>query len=126
MSLVEVAIAVAIITLVMVGILGLYYENVLVTKKMNQLFIATNLAKSRLERLRNVQFDTLSLSVEKDTTLDKNGNSVENGEFVRNTAVSTSYKGNADLTQVTVTVDYQMKGKLSGKPVSLTTVYVKE
>ena len=126
MSLVEVAVAVMVISIVLTGILGLYYQSVLVTKKMNQLFIATNLAKSRLERLRNIAYDSLPLTSETDTLLDKEGNTIVNGDFVRNTAVSTSYNGDADLTQVTVTVDYKMKGAFTGSPVTLTTVFVNE
>lgn len=126
MSLVEVAIAVAITAIVVSGILALYYECVLVTKKMNQLFIATNIAKSRLERVRNVEFDSIPFVAEMDTYVDNEGNSIASGEFVRNTSVSTNYSGDADLTQVTVTVDYRIKGQFSGKPVTLTTVYVNE
>lgn len=123
-SLVEVAIAVMVTSIVIVGLLGLYYQSVLVTKKMNQLFIATNLAKSRLERLHNLEFSALPLSVETDTYLDSEGSSDPDGDFVRNTAISTNYNGRADLTQATVTVDYKVKGEFSGNPVSLTTVYV--
>lgn len=126
MSLVEVAIAVAVISIVVTGILGLYYQSVLVSKKMNQLFIATNLAKSRLERLRNIAFDSLPQTAESDTLLDKEGNSIPDGDFQRNTSVSTNYNGDPDLTQVTVTVDYKMKGAFTGNPVTLTTVFVNE
>ena len=121
---VEVAIAVMVTAIVIIGVLGLYYQSVLVTKKMNQLFIATNIAKSRLERLRNIEFDTLPLTAETDTLIDSEGNSVANGNFVRNTSVATNYNGDSDLTQVTVTVDYKVKGEFSNNPVSMTTVFV--
>lgn len=125
-TLVEVAIAVSIFTIVLAGILGLYYQSVLVTKKMNQVFIATNLAKNRLESLYNLEFDSISTAEETDTLLDEEGNTDANGKFKRTTTVATQYEGHSDLTQVTVTVDYEVKGEFSGNPVTLITVYVEE
>lgn len=123
-SLVEVAIALMVSTVVVVGILSLYTQSVMVTKKMNQRFIAINLAKSRIERLKNFDFTVLPNAAETDTYLDKAGNSSLNGDFVRNTSISTNYNGISDLTQVTVTVDYKVKGEFSDNPVTLTTVFV--
>lgn len=125
-SLVEVAIAIMVSSMVIVGILALYYQSVRGIKQMNQVFVASNLAKSRLERLNNFEFNSLPLAEETDTPIDKEGNPDLNGDFKRNTSVTSNYNGRANLTQVTVTVDYKIKGEFSGKPVPLTTVYVEE
>lgn len=125
-SLLEVVIAVMVTSIVIVGVLSLYYQSVLVTKKMNQLFIATNLAKSRLERIKNLEFDQLPFAEETDTQLDQNGNADLEGKFLRNTTISTNYNGNADLTSASVTVNFEVKGEWSTNPVTLTTVLVNE
>jgi len=123
---VEVSIALMVSTVVVVGILSLYTQSILVTKKMNQRFIATKISNSRLELLRLIEFASLPTSVETDTLLDKDGNSDLDGTFIRTTSVVENYNSNADLTLVTVTVDYKVKGKFSQKPILLTTVYVNE
>lgn len=125
-SLVELSIALMVATVFVLGILSLYSQSVVSTKKMNQRFIAVNLAKNRLERLRSFDFDVLPLSAETDTYLDEKGNPDANGGFIRNTTVSTNYNGVSDLTQVTVSVDYEIKGEYTGNPVVLTTVFVDE
>ncbi len=125
-SLIELSIALMVAMIFVLGIFSLYSQSILSTKKMNQRFIAVNLAKNRLERMRNFEHSVLPSASETDTYLDKEGNSDPDGGFIRNTTVTTGYNGMAELTLVTVTVSYKTKGDFTNNPVEVTTVFVNE
>lgn len=125
-SLIELSIALMIATVFVLGIFSLYSQSIVSTKKMNERFIALNLAKNRLERLRSFEYAVLPTANETDAYLNQQGSADPDGAYLRNTTIATDYNGMADLTQVTVTVDYKMKGQFTGNPVVLTTVFVNE
>ena len=120
-ALVETMIAVLLFGIALIGILDLSAQSILMGKRSNLSYTAYNLAKNRLETLKTLSFGDIASADETDTLLDENGVPDDEGTFKRNTTVTTSYGGDARLTSVTVTVDYQVKGSFVNRPASLST-----
>jgi Tfp pilus assembly protein PilV len=122
LTLVETMIAILLFGTVLVGLLDICANGMLMGKRSDRSYAAYNLAKNHIETLKTMSFGSLSSAAETDTLLDSRGVPDLEGEFKRNTGVSISYNGDANLVSVTVTVDYQVKGSFSGNPVTLSTV----
>lgn len=125
-TLVEIAVGVAVFSLTFWSIVLLSFHTLERSKKANQELIATHIAKSRLEQLYNMDYDSLPTMVETNAVVNEVGTSNANGQFRRTTTVTTNFDGRDDLTQVSVSVDYELRGEWEGKPIVLTTVYVEE
>lgn len=110
----EVIIALALLTLSVGGIVGVLVQNSSTGQSIDYTYVATNLAKNRIERLREVRRDRGYADLlnwqETDTSIDRYGNSDENGNFERTTIITTGVTAN--LTQVTVRVNYKRGGTL--------------
>jgi prepilin-type N-terminal cleavage/methylation domain-containing protein len=122
LTLVETMIAILLFGVALVGMLDVCAQSILMGKRSALSYAAYNMAKNRLETLRTQSFGSLNTAAETDTILDDNGVPDTNGNFKRNTTVTTSYNGDSQLTEVTVTVDYKIKNVYAGKPASLSTV----
>ncbi len=85
-------------------------------------YTAHNLARSHLETLRSVSFNDLSVAGETSTLINEYGVADDEGRFVRSTTVTTSYSGDANLTQVMVTVNYTFRGAQSPSPMQVSAV----
>lgn len=120
-TLVEFMIATLIFGITLASILGLYTQSARLGKQSEFAYHAYNIAKNRMERLRNVSYTLLADSAETDTRVDTDGNPDLNGQFVRSTIIS-NYTGNLKLTQVTVQVYYLMQNIKSAQPMELSTV----
>ena len=121
-TLAETMVAIVLFGIVLVGILDVCAQNMLMGKRSDLAFNAYSLAKNHLETLKSLSFSSLSSAVETDTIVDATGVSDSDGTFKRNTTVTTNYTSDANLVQVSVTVDYQVKGQYVNKPASLSTV----
>ena len=121
-TLVETMAAILVFGLVSIGMLDVCAQSILMGKRSELSYVANNLAKNHLETLKSMSFSSLSIADETDTLLDDAGVPSEDGRFKRNTTVTTNYSGDADLVQVTVTVDYMVKGVFAGKPASMSSV----
>ena len=108
--------------LVGASILNVCLQSSVTGKRAQEAFVAYNLAKNRIEEMRNLPFSSLSSAAETDTALDASGVADPDGSFLRTTAVSTSYTGDSSLTQISVTVSYEIKGQVRTNPTTLTTV----
>lgn len=104
------------------SLLTVYTQSLTVSKRSDYAYIAYNLAKNHIERLRAGAFSSLSLAVETDTRINRDGEPDSGGEYLRTTAVTTNYGGNSNLTQVDVQVSYEFKKVKSPQPMSLSTV----
>ena len=121
-TLVEVMAAVLLFLLGIAALLGVITQSVQSAKKAGLAYKAHNLAKSRLETLRSVSFGDLSYGSELSTAINEQGVKDENGSFIRNTTVTTSYTGDGALTYVKVSVNYIYKGQQSPSPMEASTV----
>lgn len=124
MSLTEVVVATALVTVAVGGIIAVTVQGTTLGQSTDYAYVALNLAKNRIERLREIRKDigyaALSEAAETDTVIDRNGNPDPNGDFVRTTVVDTTYAAN--LTKVTVRVRYKIKGTLIPTDIELVTL----
>ena len=108
MTLVEVVISTFLILMVMSGSYLLIVQSAELSRSSRRHYIAISLAKNRLERARNFQYNDLKLLSETDLTVNDNGNPDPNGRFRRTTLVDTNYAATHGLpgylTEVIVTV----------------------
>ena len=127
-TLTEVLFSVAIISLVVVSVLLIFAQTVDMSRRVDHEYIATNIAKSRLERARTViassGFDSLPDLEEDDTILDEDGMPDPNGDFKRTTTVGANYAGNARLTEVRALATYRYGGEWrENAEIAITTVF---
>ena len=127
-TLVETLVAVSIATMVLVAIIAVFVTTIDISRRINYEYTAMNIAKSRIERARNVMetsgFDSLPDLAETDSIVDSGGSSDQGGDFKRTTTVATTYDGDARLTQVTATVIYKYRDEWKNNAVTtLTTVF---
>ena len=109
----------------MIGIaalIGVYLQSVTAARRADLFYISYNLAKNHVETLKTISFSNLSSAAEVSSPINQDGVPDLGGDFLRTTTVSTSYSGDANLTQVMVGIKYKMKGAWSVAPVELTTV----
>ena len=118
----EIMDAVSIFGIAIVSLLAVFTQAMTVSKRSDYAYTAYNLAKNHIERLRASSFSSLSLAVEVDTRINRDGDPDEAGEYLRSTTVTNNYGGSADLTQVDVQVSYEFKKVKSPQPMSLSTV----
>ena len=123
-TLFEVVIAAAVLSVVLSGILSVFLFNVRWGRKMNSVFVATNLAKNRMERLRppRFPFSALDLAEEDSVEVDRGGLEEAGGDYLRTTEITNDHAG-YDLTLVKVTVDYKIQGEWSGNPIEIYSLY---
>lgn len=121
-TLVETMVSILLFLLVGASILNICLQASLTGKRSQEAFVAFNLAKSRIEEMKNFPFSSLSSAAETDTAVNESGVADPSGTYLRTTTVSTSYTGDASLTQVSVSVKYEVKGQLLATPTTLTTV----
>ncbi len=117
-TLTETMMAVGFVAFCIGSILAVIIQSVDLRQSTENISIAVDIARSRIERIREVReeqgYGTLSTLVESDTLVDNLGQDDPNGNFKRTTAVDTNY-GTAGypLTKVTVTVQYKRRSVFS-------------
>lgn len=121
-TLLEVMVAVSVFGIAIGSLLTVYTQAATVSKRSDYAYTSYNLAKNHIERLRASAFSSLSLAVETDTRLNRDGDPDETGQYLRSTTVTPNYANNANLTQVDVNVYYEFKKVKSPQPMSLSTV----
>lgn len=123
-SLTEVLVAIALVALCVGGIISLLVQNIGLGQSVDNAYVAINLAKSRIERMREIRKDSgytaLPDAAETDTLIDRNGISSPSGGFKRTTIVDSAYA--PGLTKVTVKVRYKTGGVFISVPVELVTL----
>ena len=122
MTLVETMAAIAIFAIVLTGILNLAVGSMNTGKRAEFAYTAYSLAKNRLETLRSMPYSTLANAAESSVYVDENGVSDPGGAYIRSTAVTPNYNGDANLIQMTVSVDYIFRGVQSQSPTELSAV----
>src|SRR3989338_5168676 len=104
MTIVEVMTSMALISLVIGGFLGLLLANIKAGETMDYNYAAMNIAKSRMDRIRELRrdkgYDYLYTAAETDVSVNRDGAPDEDGEFTRSTSVTTNFEGKPNLTEV--------------------------
>jgi len=121
-TIMEVVVAALILTMVVAGSLNSFLASSISCKTTDYTFIVINLIKNRIERLKGLDYNSLEQTAEVDTRLDKNGIPDVNGDFFRTTEVNTSY--GTDLTEVTVSVNFLLRGEKRAQPIIIKTLFV--
>ena len=114
-TLVETLFSAVILVLVVAGVLVIFVRTVDISKRIDKEYVATNLAKSRVERARTIKvthgFASLVDLNETDVIIGSDGVSDQDGEYKRSTTVTTNYNGNARLTKIEVAIVYKYRNE---------------
>ncbi len=121
-TLVETMAAIVIFSIVLTGILNLVVGSMNTGKRAEFAYTSYNLAKNHLETLRSMPYSTLVNAAESEVYVDENGVSDQDGFYIRSTAVTPNYGGDANLIKMTVSVDYIFRGVQSQSPTDLSAV----
>lgn len=121
-SLVETVMAIALFAIGITALLGVFTQTVTVAKRADHAYVAYQLAKNRVERLKQLDFASLSTANETSMRVNREGTADPAGEFLRSTTVTTNYSGDLNLTQIDVKVFYEMRGVQSPSSMDVTTV----
>lgn len=124
-TLAEVIVGSFIFTLIVGSFLSILLTSSASLKLTDYIYVSTNLAKSRIERLKGLDYNSLPNAEETDTRLDKNGNPDIDGDFYRTTEVTPIYNGVADMTEISVSVYYVLGEERSEQPIVVKTLFVK-
>jgi hypothetical protein len=104
----------------------LLLENIKAGETMDYNYVAMNIAKSRMDRIRELRRDKgysyLPTAAESNVTVNRNGLPDADGDFTRTTAVNTNFEGEPNLTGITVTVNYKGAGDVNTTTITLTSL----
>lgn len=122
LTLIEVMIAVLLFALMIGALLSVCIQSAGAGRRGDLAYQAYNLAKNRVETVKALSFADISSAAESATVINEEGIPTAGGLFSRDTTVTTSYSGDANLVQVTVTVSYTHRGVTTPQPMKMTTV----
>lgn len=125
-TLVEVMTAIVIFMVGIEALSAVYTQSMQMGKRADYVYTAYNLAKNHVERLKTLNYALLPSAAEISTIVNNDGDPDSNGSFIRTTTVTANYGGNALLTQVTVRVNYVLRGTQSASPMELTTIILNQ
>src|SRR3989338_4579964 len=114
-TIVELMVSVCVFAIGMQSLLYVISTSSVMAKRGEYAYVAHNIAKNRIERLRTMGFPTLSLAQETSTAVNQDGDPDEEGLFTRSTIVESL---TSDSSSVTVNVFYRMKNVESAEPMS--------
>ncbi|MCM8782148.1 MAG: hypothetical protein NC828_03760 [Candidatus Omnitrophica bacterium] len=125
-SLTEVVMAIGLVAICIGAIVGLVVQSVELGSGSEYAFTAMNLAKNRIERIREIRRDLsytrLSEMAESDVIVNSDGVPDPNGNFKRTTIIAVDPTGYTGLTKVTVKVQYKRKRLFNPVPIELVTL----
>ena len=121
LSLVENMMAVGLFLIGISAIMSVQVQGMGAGKRAAYAYTAYNIAKNHIENLKAFSFSDVTSANEASTYVDDNGTPDPDGKFRRSTVVTTSYSGDANLTQVAVSVSYVIK-QTTSNPMQLTAV----
>lgn len=126
MTLVEVVVSLALISVVIGGFLGLLIENMKAGQTIDYNYAAINIAKSRMDRIRELRRDKgysyLPMAAESNIATNRNGLPDESGDFTRTTVITPAFEGKPNLTKITVTVSYKGAGDVATTTITVTSL----
>ncbi len=125
LTLVEVIVAMSILTTVLAGAVAVMIQTVWLTEQVRNRSTATSLAWSRVERIRNAEIDEVNLLIENapGTRVSFTGAADEEGDFLRTTDIQDESAG---LSMIRVRVEVwpwnRRNQEFSGEPQVVETV----
>ena len=122
LSLVENMVAIGLFLIGISAIMSVQIQGMTSGKRAAAAYTAYNLAKNHIENLKAFSFSDVASAAETNVSVDENGTPDPDGKYLRSTAVTTGYTGDANLTQVVVSVYYLIQNVQSAQPMQLTTV----
>ena len=123
-TLIEVLVSIALIALMATAILLTATGHVVYSHKVDKIYTASNLAKQRMDSLKQMIFSDLATQApESDVRIDDTGEEDSSGDYMRTTEVEGDYDGNSYLVKIKVSVDRVEEGSASGNPVVIETLY---
>ena len=122
LSLVENMVAVGLFLIGISAIMSVQIQGMTAGKRAAAAYTAYNIAKNHIENLKAFSFSDVASAAETNVSVDENGTPDPDGKYLRSTTVTTSYTGDANLTQVVVSVYYLIQNVQSAQPMQLTTV----
>jgi len=123
MTLVEVVLAVVLLSLVMAGSYLLVSRAAATSRAARNHYVAAVIAKDRLERARNFEYDDLHLLAEDKVVVDDTGLPDPDGNFRRTTIVTTNYAPNLTKIKVIVEVRNPRTGKFDAGEESVASLF---
>ena len=123
MTLVEVVLALVVLSLVMAGSYLLVSRAAATSRAARDHYVAAVIAKDRLERARNFAYDDLHLLAEDDVVVDDTGLPDPEGNFRRTTIVNTNYASGLTKIEVIVEVRNQRTGDFTGGQESVASLF---
>lgn len=127
-TLTEVMVSMSLITLLAGTVLALLIQNTKMGQTIDYHYVAVNIAKGRIDRIRELRrdkgfscFEDLDDEpiVEK---VDRNGGQDGDLDFTRITTITTNFDSNPNLTKVKVTVSFKRTGDVSTTTITLTSL----
>lgn len=103
-TLVEVLVSISLVAVVVVALAAAVTQSSVFSKSIDIVYTASYLAQRRVDTLKRLDFDQISLAEETGIRVDETGEISSNGKYIRSTEVTTSVGGNPYLTKVKVTV----------------------
>lgn len=123
-TLVEVIVSVMLVSLVIAAVLGVVLQSAIFSKRIDQMYTSSNLAKHRMDGLKRLNFsDLISSAVETDTRIDEYGEADSSGDYFRTTEITEDFDSNPYLTKIKVSVDREVDEAAAGSPVVLETLF---
>ena len=104
MTLVETIVSVILVIMIILSVMGTMTQSSVFSKRIDQVYVATYITQRRIDLLKRLGFDQVSVAEETDVRVDTSGNVSSSGMYVRTTEVETNYGGNSSLARVKVTV----------------------
>ena len=110
-TLVEIMVSVALMALLAGAVVSLLVQNMKMGQAIDYNYVAVNIAKSRIDRIRELRrdkgFSNINTAAETNVTVDRDGTPEANGDFRRTTVITENFDSNSDLTRVEVSVAYE-------------------
>ena len=125
-SLLELAFAVALLSVVMAGAYGLVAQSAYMIKAGRDHYIAISLAQNRMERAKNLTYDDLDLFAETDILIDTKGNPATEGVFRRSTDVDVGYAEGVTKIDIKVEIKDKKNGSFETGPFEILSTMLTE
>lgn len=123
-TLVEVIVSIMLVSLVIAAVMGIVMQSSIFSKRIDQIYTASNLAKQRMDNLKRFNFNDLPTGgVETDVRIDESGESDSSGDYIRTTAITENFDSNSYLIKIKVSVDRVVDEAASGTPVVIETLF---
>ncbi|MDD4957589.1 MAG: hypothetical protein PHH49_08400 [Candidatus Omnitrophica bacterium] len=103
-TLVEVLVGFMLAAIIVLSIIAISSQSSVFAKRIDTVYIATQLAQDRLNVLKRMDFAFLPISGETNIRVDASGNVDPQGRYTRTTEITENYDNISSLTKVTVTV----------------------